>query len=135
MRTASQAAGLGHSWSAATGAVWPQVPLAAQVLKTHVGMLRPDFLKRCNPDTSVFRNGFVPEIGSTAVPACRSPPSASLEDGHYSFPSGGYAHLSIVALRFRAPCLRGCTESNTAAIKGKLKIIEGRLLRAILTQK
>ena len=87
------------SWSAATGAIWPQVPLAAQVLKTHVGMLRPDFLKRCNPDTSGFRNGFVPEIGSTAVPACRSPPSASLEDGHYSFPSGGYAYLSIVVLR------------------------------------
>lgn len=107
---------------AATGAVWPQVPLAAQVLKTHVGMLRPDFLKRCNPDTSVFRNGFVPEIGSTAVPACRSPPSASLQDGHYSFPSGGHAHLSEFALRYRASCLRRCTESNTATFEGSLRL-------------
>ncbi|KAK9827338.1 hypothetical protein WJX81_007442 [Elliptochloris bilobata] len=62
--------------------------LFTEVLKTHVGVLRPDFLQRCDPDTTSFKGAFVPTIGSTAVPACRSPPSAKLTDGHYSFPSG-----------------------------------------------
>ncbi len=58
------------------------------MLKFNVGVLRPDFLSRCNPDTSVFGGGFVPQIGGTQSPACQSPDSPTLRDGHYSFPSG-----------------------------------------------
>ena len=64
------------------------IVITMQVLKMHVGVLRPDFLERCQPDTSAFANGFKPSFGSRVVPPCRSPPSAELTDGHYAFPSG-----------------------------------------------
>ena len=68
------------------------------VLKQAVGRLRPDFLDLCKPALPpaplVVRYG----LSAADSPACTAAASASLTDGHYSFPSGHTSTVFVFAM-------------------------------------
>lgn len=86
----------GHaSWELArtrqekTGKQTWALPAAPQALKVSVGRLRPDYLALCQPAMPAAAD-LTLTYGqpASANPACNAPPSSTLTDGHYSFPSG-----------------------------------------------